>query len=136
MRNDVSNIAQVMLYNTTSKEVTYGNTISVAGNITGGNLMGPLANGNSNVRIATANGNVTITAVGNTTMTISGTGANITGTANISGNTNVGNLSTSRITLTNGAVIKDEVLGAISFGANAGFNLQKRYAIEIGRAHV
>jgi hypothetical protein len=49
-------------------------------------------NGNSNVNIATANGNITIAAVGNTTMTITGTGANITGTANISGNVNVGNL--------------------------------------------
>jgi hypothetical protein len=38
IRNDVANIAQVMFYNTTSKEVTYGNTISVAGNITSGNI--------------------------------------------------------------------------------------------------
>jgi hypothetical protein len=51
-----------------------------------------ISNGNSNVNIATANGNVTIAAVGNTTMTITGTGANITGTANITGNVNVGNL--------------------------------------------
>ena len=34
VRNDVANIAEVVMYNTTSKEVTYGNTISVAGNIT------------------------------------------------------------------------------------------------------
>jgi hypothetical protein len=33
VRNDVANVAQVLFYNTTSKEVTYGNTISVAGNI-------------------------------------------------------------------------------------------------------
>ena len=38
VRNDVANIAEVMFYNATSKEITYGNTISVAGNITGGNL--------------------------------------------------------------------------------------------------
>jgi len=38
VRNDVANIAQVMFYNTTSKEVTYGNTISVAGNISGNNI--------------------------------------------------------------------------------------------------
>jgi len=38
VRNDNSNVAEVMFYNTTSKEVTYGNTISVAGNITGGNV--------------------------------------------------------------------------------------------------
>lgn len=33
VRNDVANIGQVVFYNTTSKEVTYGNTISVTGNI-------------------------------------------------------------------------------------------------------
>ena len=47
-----------------------------------------ISNGNSNVRIATANGNVTITAVGNTTMVVTGTGANIAGYANITGNVN------------------------------------------------
>jgi hypothetical protein len=40
VRNDVANTAQVMFYNTTSKEITYGNTISVAGNITAANLSG------------------------------------------------------------------------------------------------
>jgi hypothetical protein len=38
VRNDVANIANIMFYNATSKEITYGNVISVAGNITGGNL--------------------------------------------------------------------------------------------------
>ena len=38
IRNDVANIGNVMFYNATSKEITYGNVISVAGNITGGNL--------------------------------------------------------------------------------------------------
>ena len=38
VRNDVANTAQVMFYNATSKEITYGNVISVAGNITGGNI--------------------------------------------------------------------------------------------------
>jgi len=50
VRNDTSNIAEVMFYNTTSKEVTYGNTISVAGNITGGNIIG---NGNTLSNVAT-----------------------------------------------------------------------------------
>ena len=39
VRNDVANVAQVMFYNTTSKEITYGNTISVTGNVTGGNVL-------------------------------------------------------------------------------------------------
>ena len=36
VRNDVANVAQVMFYNTTSKEITYGNTISIAGNVNAG----------------------------------------------------------------------------------------------------
>jgi hypothetical protein len=39
VRNDVGNIGNVVFYNTSTKEFTYGNTISVAGNITGGNLI-------------------------------------------------------------------------------------------------
>jgi hypothetical protein len=61
-------------------------SLAVTGNATSGNFIGRLANGNSNVNIAAANGNVTIAAVGNTTLTITGTGANIAGYANVSGN--------------------------------------------------
>ena len=61
-------------------------TLNTTGNITGGNLLGSHANGNSNVNIPSANGNINLTAVGNTTMVITGTGANINGTANITGN--------------------------------------------------
>jgi len=76
VRNDVANTGEVVFYNATSKEITYGNTISVAGNITANNFVGNgsqltdllvapsnlIENGNSNVAIATANGNVTVTA--------------------------------------------------------------------------
>jgi len=68
-------------------------SLAVTGNITGGNLLGVHANGNSNVNIATANGNVTIAAVGNTTMTVTGTGANISGYANVTGNISAGNVN-------------------------------------------
>jgi hypothetical protein len=61
-------------------------SLAVTGNTTVGNLIGPHANGNSNVNIPAANGNINLTAVGNTTLVITGTGANITGTANITGN--------------------------------------------------
>jgi len=50
VRNDVANTSQVMFYNTTSKEITYGNTISVAGNITAANFVG---NGNTLSNVAT-----------------------------------------------------------------------------------
>lgn len=56
-------------------------TISLAGNITGGNLIGVYANGNSNINIPSANGNVNISSAGNANILIvTGTGANITGT--------------------------------------------------------
>ena len=60
-----------------------------------------ISNGNSNVNIATANGNITFSAVGNANiMTITGTGANITGTLNVSGTTNLGNVG--NVTITGG----------------------------------
>lgn len=40
VRNDVANTAEVMFYNTSSKEITYGNVISVAGNVTGSCILG------------------------------------------------------------------------------------------------
>ena len=47
VRNDVANIGQVMFYNSSSKEVTYGDTISVAGSITSGNAtVGTSGSGN------------------------------------------------------------------------------------------
>jgi hypothetical protein len=51
VRNDVANIGNVMFYNATSKEITYGNTISVAGNITGGNLISPTLNNSGNISV-------------------------------------------------------------------------------------
>jgi len=50
VRNDNSNIAEVMFYNTTSKEITYGNVISVSGNVTAANFFG---NGNTLSNVAT-----------------------------------------------------------------------------------
>jgi hypothetical protein len=74
VRNDVANVAEILFYNTTSKEITYGNVISVAGNITGGNLI-----------TAGSGGNITLTG-GN----ITGAG-NISATGNITGNYFIGN---------------------------------------------
>ena len=51
------------------------------GNITG-NIGGILANGTSNVSIPSVNGDINLTAAGNTTLIVTGTGANITGTLN------------------------------------------------------
>jgi hypothetical protein len=67
VRNDVANTAQVMFYNTTSKEITYGNTISVAGNITGNYFIG---NGSQLSSVATqVTGSWTL-AVGTNTVSL------------------------------------------------------------------
>jgi plastocyanin len=68
-----------------------GNLSWVAGG--GGGAISNISNGNSNVSIPVANGNVNISAVGNANVVvITGTGANITGTANITGNLTAGNI--------------------------------------------
>ena len=69
-------------------------SLAVTGNLSAGNLIGALANGNSNVNIPSANGNINLTASGNTTLVITGTGANIAGTLNVTGNLVAGNLTT------------------------------------------
>ena len=76
-------------------------SLAVTGNVSASNFVGALANGNSNVAIPSANGNVNITAVGNTTLVVTGTGANLTGTLNATGNANVGNIGATRGIFTN-----------------------------------
>jgi hypothetical protein len=86
VRNDVANTGEVLFYNATSKEITYGNVISVSGNVTAGNISagsGTITGGNVNG--ANFNGNV---AFG-------------TGTIGGSGNISAGNIiTTSRVVTT------------------------------------
>ena len=71
--------------------------IITTGNITTINS-GLMQNGNSNITI-TANANISYFVAGNATsqLTITSTGANIPGTANVTGNANVGNLGTAQV---------------------------------------
>ncbi len=75
-------------------------SLAVTGNVSATNFVGALANGNSNVAIPSANGNVNITSAGNATVVVTGTGANISGTLNATGNANVGNLGTAQVLAT------------------------------------
>ena len=77
-----------------------------------------LANGNSNVNIPTANGNINITAVGNTTAIFTGTGANIAGTLNVTGNANVGNMGTGGLITATGNITGGNIIGIIAAGSN------------------
>ena len=66
---------------------------------------GSVVNGNSNVNIPAANGNVTISAIGNANIVVvTGTGVNVAGTFNASGNANVGNLGTAGLVVATGNV--------------------------------
>ena len=86
-----------------------GNGSQLTG-ISGGGGGSNISNGNSNVSIATANGNITMSAIGNSNvMVITGTGANINGTANITGNVA---LSGANVTL--GAVSNLHITGGTS----------------------
>jgi len=70
-------------------------SLNVTGNVVAANFVGVLANGNSNVNIPAANGNVNISAVGNANvLVVTGTGVNVAGTLNATGNVTVGNLTT------------------------------------------
>ena len=89
-------------------------TFDVTGNAIAANFIGTLANGNSNVSI-TNNSNITFTAKSNSTMVISDTGANITGTANVSGNANVGNLGTTRV-LASGNITTPQFISNVASG--------------------
>ena len=53
-----------------------------------------ISNGTSNINIPTVNGNVDITSAGNTTMVITGTGANVAGNFDVTGNLTAGNITT------------------------------------------
>jgi hypothetical protein len=75
-----------------------------------------IASGTSNVGIPLANGNVRLVAGGNTTLTITSTGANVTGTINATGNANVGNLGATNIvgTLTTASQTNITAIGTLS----------------------
>ena len=91
-----------------------------------------ISNGNSNVNIPTAGGNINFSAVGNANVVvISGTGADINGTANITGNvtlsgSNVSLGSVNNLHITggsNGYVLSTDGTGNLSWAAQTGSNI-------------
>jgi hypothetical protein len=86
VRNDVANVAEILFYNITSKEVTYGNTISVAGNISAGNvnITGNIVDTGALSIITGSNGNIALNPNGTGIVTVSNA---LTVAGNITGNT-------------------------------------------------
>ena len=124
VRNDVANIGNVMFYNATSKEITYGNVISVAGNITGGNILfgSGIVSGTGNITGGNILGGANVNATTHTGTTVS-VSANVTGGNLITGAlTSTASLSvtgnTATITTANYSVGYLNI-PQISFAANA-----------------
>ena len=101
-----------------------GNTANFSGNIVSlnanlGNLAtanfftGTFINGSSNIAIPTANGNVNLTAGGNTSLVVTATGANVTGNLGVTGNFSVGNLEANTLVANVAVEVGDTT---ISFG--------------------
>jgi hypothetical protein len=128
VRNDNSNIAEVMFYNTTSKEITYGNTISVSGNIKGGNLVTAgsggditLTGGNiTGANVVSAN---TVSATGNVQITSSGNTWLFDTTGNLTFPTGNLIINPDNTAFSNAAVIASvNNLVTLSTGANGGLS--------------
>ena len=100
-------------------------SLSVSGNITTGNIIGIFANGNSNISIPSANGNVNISAIGNANvLVITGTGATVTGTLSATTDVwaNSGNFRTSASTanIVNMTPTTVNIAGGASIAVNIG----------------
>jgi hypothetical protein len=96
--------------------------LNVVGNATVGNLIGSLANGTSNIKIATSGGNVNTSVGGNVNVTVvSGTGLVVNGTVSSTGNANLANIGTSGLITASGNVQAGNLVttGTISATGNA-----------------
>ena len=115
--------------NTTTSNLTVnlqldGNTANFSGNIISlnanlGNLAtanfftGTFINGTSNIAIPSVNGNINLTAGGNTSLVVTATGANVTGNLGVTGNFSVGNLEANTLVANVAVEVGDTT---ISFG--------------------
>jgi hypothetical protein len=99
-----------------------------------------ISNGNSNVSVL-SNSNVTVSVAGNSNIiVVTGTGANINGYANVTGNLIAGNLTVNDLRINNdkihlgtGAGNSNQGSNGIAIGSSAALNDQGNNAIAIGR---
>jgi hypothetical protein len=74
------------------------NVMTLGGNISATNFIGNFANGSSDITIPAANGNINFDVAGNANIVVvTGTGANIAGTLNVTGNVTAGNVASTPI---------------------------------------
>jgi hypothetical protein len=114
--------------------VASGNSF-FGGNITASNIIGTFANGNSNVNIPAANGNINISAVGNANIfVVTGTGVNVTGSANIAGATIISGNASLPVSTGSNPVITGGLgtpnIGKLYIGDGTGWNF--KFASRVG----
>jgi hypothetical protein len=91
-------------------------SLAVTGNVTAANFIGNLANGNSDIAIPAANGNINFDVAGSANIVvITGTGVNIAGTLNATGNANLQNLGTAQV-LATANVTAPQIISNIATG--------------------
>jgi hypothetical protein len=100
---NLSNVGNVMFYNTTTNEITYGNTISIAGNVTGGNLT---TAGIANVATLAVTGSVTVQGS-------IGVSSFLSATSNVTG----GNILTGGLISATGNITGGNILGGANVNA-------------------
>lgn len=128
VRNDTANVGQVVTYNTTTKELTYANTISLAGNITGGNLVtsGVInATGSANLSNVTINSLISVPQLWFKGTLSADQSLTTSADTIILWNTNTDPQSWGTSTSTNGRIVPNkagwyEVISRVEFGAIAG----------------
>ena len=91
-------------------------SLAVTGNVTAANFIGNLANGNSDIAIPAANGNINFDVAGSANIVvITGTGVNVAGTLNATGNANLQNLGTAQV-LATANVTAPQIISNIATG--------------------
>lgn len=89
-----------------------------------GRLVGNVANGTSTISIPATNGNINLSSAGNANiLVVTGTGANITGTANVTGNLAAGNISANIANFTTANITGNLAAGNITTGTGTGGNI-------------
>jgi hypothetical protein len=91
-----------------------------------------IANGNSNVHVTSVDGNIDMTVNGNLIVEVSGTGANVTGILDVSGNITANNITSNNVIIANSTTdATSAITGAIKTagGISAQGNIYTGHAI-------
>jgi hypothetical protein len=95
-----------LVFDSATNNLTVTGNATITGSLSVGSISASgISNGSSNLAIPAVNGNVNISSAGNANvLVVTGTGVNVAGTLNATGNANVGNLGTGGLITATGNV--------------------------------